>query len=170
MMNRRHSGSFWILQVPGWLLLLYLIFAQGVTAVGYELGVMMGTQEPAETITEVGTAFWYGFALGDLLTYIPILCAGLIGHMKARPWGKIVLSAGLGITLYWPVVCLITVVDARDAAGWRFADETPYWIVLPLIALWGAWGLWALLRESQQLHAEATSKSARSAASEASDA
>ena len=147
MESNRHSASFWLLQVPGWLLLVYLIYAQGIAAFGYDIGVRMGTQEPATTITEVGTAFWYAFALGDLLTYIPILLAGLIGHMCARPCGRILFAAALGITVYWPVVCLIAIVDARDAAGWTLANETPYWIVLPLIALWGAWGLWALVRE-----------------------
>lgn len=148
MMHRTHTRTFWMIQVPGWLLLAYLILAQGVSAIDYELGVSLGTQEPAEAITEVGTAFFYGFALGDLLTYIPILGAGLIGHFRSRPWGRVLLSAALGITVYWPVVCLSTVVAARDVAGWSIASETPYWTVLPLIALWGAWGLWALLRES----------------------
>ena len=60
---------YWLLQIPGWLLLIYLIYAQGISAFGYELGVLMGTQEPIEVVTEVGAAFWYGFALGDLLVY-----------------------------------------------------------------------------------------------------
>jgi hypothetical protein len=150
MIKRKHSLSFWMLQVPGWLLVAYLIYAQGITAFGYEIGVAMGTQEPTEMITEVGAAFWYGFALGDLLTYIPILCIGLVGHLRGKRRGKIALAAGLGITLYWPVVCLVAMVDARDAAGWNITSETPYWIVCLLIASWGAWGLWALLKESQQ--------------------
>lgn len=149
-MKKKRSITFWMIQIPGWLLLVYLILAQGVTAFDYELGVKMGTQEPSETITEVGMAFWYGFALGDLLTYIPILCAGLIGHLLSRAWGRIILAAGLGITVYWPVVCLITVVDARGAAGWNIGSETPYWVVLPLIALWGVWGLWAVAMGAQQ--------------------
>jgi hypothetical protein len=142
-----------MLQVPGWLLLAYLIYAQGITAFGYEIGVAMGTQEPTEMITEVGAAFWYGFALGDLLIYIPILCVGLIGHLRCKRWGHIAFAAGLGITLYWPVVCLVAMVNARDADGWNIASETPYWIVCLLIASWGAWGLWALLKESQQENA-----------------
>ena len=151
-MEVKRSASFWMLQVPGWFLLVYLLVAQGITAFGYELGVKMGTQEPVETITEVGAAFWYGFALGDLLTYIPILLAGLIGHMRAHTWGRVLFAAALGITVYWPLVCLVALVDARDAHGWSIANETPFWIVLPLIALWGAWGLWALVKESQQGH------------------
>jgi hypothetical protein len=139
-----------MLQLPGWLLLAYLVYAQGITAFGYEFGVALGTQESADKITEVGTAFWYGFALGDLLIYIPILCIGLIGHLRGKPWARTALSAALGITLYWPVVCLIALVDARDAAGWNIASETPYWIVCLLIAFWGAWGLSVLFKESRQ--------------------
>ena len=61
-MRRKRGFVFWALQVPGWLLLVYLIYAQGISAFSYELGIAMGTQEPAEAITEVGAAFWYGFA------------------------------------------------------------------------------------------------------------
>ncbi len=146
--------AFWTLQIPGWLLLIYLIYAQGITAFGYDLGVSMGTQEPVEIITEVGVAFWYGFAFGDLVTYIPILLVGLIGHLRAKRWGRIWMAAALGITVYWPIVCLAAVVDARGALGWNLPDEAPYWIVLLLIAAWGAWGLTMVTREPQQLKTE----------------
>ncbi len=146
--TRKRGPTFWVLQGPGWLLLIYLIYAQGISAFSYELGVAMGTQESTAAITEVGAAFWYGFALGDLLTYIPILAAGLIGHLRGTQWGRIALAAALGITLYWPAVCLAALVDARDAAGWNVSSETPYWVVLPLIAAWGVWGLWLVMRES----------------------
>jgi len=140
-MKNKGTG-FWMLHVPGWLLLLYLVYAQVIPAFDYELGVAMGTQESAQQITEVGTAFWYGFAFGDLVIYVPLLFLGLVGHAKKRVWGQITLSAALGITIYWPVVCLAAVVSARDAAGWNLASESSYWVVLPLISLWGLWGLW----------------------------
>ena len=138
--------GFWMLQCPGWLLCLYLIYAQAIPAFDYELGISMGTQEPADQITAVGVAFWYGFTFGDLVTYIPLLTAGLIGHYLGRTWGRVLLGAALGITVYWPVVCLAAVVTARDAVGWNLSNETPYWIVLPAITLWGAWGLWHMMR------------------------
>ena len=141
-----HRPSFWGLQIPGWLLLIYLIYAQGITAFSYDLGVTMGTQEPAETITEIGTAFWYGFAFGDLIVYIPILLIGLIGHLRMTQWGKIWLGAALGITVYWPIVCLAALVDARGAPGWNITDEAPYWIVLLTITAWAVWGLAAITR------------------------
>jgi len=143
----RHGPVFWALQIPGWVLLLYLVYAQGITAFGYDLGVAMGTQEPSETITEVGAAFWYGFALGDLLTYIPILVVGLVGHARGAQWGRVGLAAALGITVYWPIVCLVALVDAREAPGWRISSEAPYWVVCTVIAAWGAWGLAAVMRE-----------------------
>ena len=65
--------NFWLIQVPGWLLLLYLIYAQAIPAFNYESGVSMGTQEPVDVVSGVGVAFWYGFAFGDLLVYIPLL-------------------------------------------------------------------------------------------------
>lgn len=135
----------WWLQIPGWLLLIYLVYAQAIPAFDYELGVRMGTQESAQAITEVGAAFWYGFAFSDLVIYIPLLGAGLIGQLLIRTWWRVVLGAALGITVYWPIVVLATAVDARDASGWNI-DETDYWIVLPLIAVWALFGLFLLAR------------------------
>jgi hypothetical protein len=133
------------MQIPGWLLVTYLVYAQAIPAFDYELGVRMGTQEPASRISEVGAAFWYGFAFADLVFYIPLLAAGLIGLYREAPWGRPVAAAAFGITVYWPVVCLAALVDARGAAEWNLADETAYWLVLPLIAVWGLWGLWQLV-------------------------
>lgn len=148
MKNQRFG--FWVLHGPGWLLLLYLVYAQAIPAFNYELGVAMGTQEPAEQITEVGVAFWYGFAFGDLVVYLPLLALGLIGHGLGRIWGQVTFAAALGITAYWPVVCLSAIVAARGAAGWSLVSELPYWIVLPLITLWGLWGLLQITRQTRQ--------------------
>jgi len=127
-------------------LLLYLVYAQAIPAFDYDLGVAMGTQESAKMVTDVGAAFWYGFAFGDLVIYIPLLALGLIGYWSGTIWGRVLLGSALGITIYWPVVSLATVVAARDATGWQLGNEAPYWIVLPLITLWGAWGLWRVTR------------------------
>jgi len=139
------GSDFWYLQIPGWLLLVYLVYAQAIPALDYDLGVRMGTQESAEQITEVGVAFWYGFAFSDLVIYIPLLAAGLIGHLRGRSWGRVIFGAALGITVYWPVVVLAAAVDARGAQGWTL-DETGFWFVLPAIAVWAIWGLMRLAR------------------------
>jgi len=156
MTTKRRGVAFWALHAPGWLLLIYLIYAQGITAFGYKIGVAMGTQESVDKITEVGAAFFYGFALGDLLTYIPILFFGLLGHFLGKTYGRILIAAALGITIYWPVVCLAALVDARGAAGWNMGAEAPYWIVLSLITAWGVWGLWFILRESKRAQTDSS--------------
>lgn len=138
--------GFWMVQAPGWLLVAYLIYAQAIPAFDYEFGVAMGTQESADRITEVGVAFWYGFAFGDAVAYIPLLAAGLIGYWKGQLWGRVLMSAALGITVYWPIVSLAAVVAARDASGWALGNEAAYWIILPVITLWAVWGLWRVAR------------------------
>ena len=148
-MNRRGIG-FWALQGPGWILVILLILGQGIAAIDYDLAVRMGTQDSTSEITKVGAAFFYGFAFADLVVYIPLLVAGLAGHWLRRTWGTLLLAAALGITVYWPVVCLAADVAARDAEGWNPANVTAFWIALPLVALWAAWGLWRLLRDWPQ--------------------
>ena len=145
------SISFWAIQLPGWILALYLVYAQGIPAFDYDAGVAMGTQEPAGQITEIGTAFFWGFAFGDVATYIPLLMIGLVGHYMAKPWAKIPLAAALGITVYWPVVALGSISAARNVEGWNLPKENEYWIVLPIILLWASWGLWHLVRTSNHV-------------------
>jgi len=144
------SVGFWGLQGSGWLLVAYLIYAQGIPAFDYDLGVKMGTQEAAEQITEVGVSFWYGFAFADAVIYIPLLVAGLVGLWRANSWARVLTGAALGITVYWPVVVLAAAVKARNAAGW-YLDESGYWVVLPLISLWALWGLWWVARYRNRL-------------------
>ena len=136
--------EFWIIQVPGWLLFLYLIVAQCISAFDYSLGVRMGTQEPAERITEVGVAFFKGFARADLV-YAQLLALGLAGHFWDAAWSGPILGAALGITVYWPIVCLSAVRAARGAAGWDLPKEAQYSVVLPGISFWGAVALIALV-------------------------
>ena len=137
--------AFWAFQISGWLLVIYLIVAQCVSAVSYSKGVQMGTQEPAEKITEVGVAMFWAFAFADLVFYTPLLALGLAGQLFGAAWAPVILAAALGVTIYWPVVCLATVRRARNAPGWSLPKEWQYWLVLPAISLWGLWGLYALL-------------------------
>eukprot|EP00985_Skeletonema_marinoi_P007804 scaffold3479_cov208-Skeletonema_marinoi.AAC.3 len=143
------------LKYPGWALFVYLLIGQGLPAINYDLGVRMGTQDSAEVVTEVGVAFWKGkltsdtgFALGDLIFYIPLLGFGLLTS------NYVALSAALGITTYWPIVCLAAAINAQDAPGWSL-DDTPFLIVLPMISMWGLWCLLLIshdLRKGKKKH------------------
>lgn len=148
---QQRGTTFWLIQGPGWFLFFYLVIAQAIPAFDYQIGVMMGTQESAAVISEVGVAFWKGFAVGDLLIYVPLLGAGLVGHWKSKTWGTVTLAAALGITVYWPVVCLAAVVAARGAGGWELGSETAYWFVLPTITAWGIWAFFSLAHKSRSM-------------------
>ncbi len=128
---------FWFVQLPGWFLFAYLLVAQCAAALNYRLGVRMGTQEPAARVTEIGVAFWKGFAGADLVLYMPLLGIGLAGHAFDAGWARVVLAAALGITAYWPVVCLWALRAAHGVPNWDLRNERQYWRVLPLIAAWG---------------------------------
>ena len=130
--------AFWLIQIPGWLLFAYLLIAQCTSAVSYAFGIRMGMQEPAGRITEVGVAFFKGYAGADLVFYVPLLGLALLAHAMAVSWNAVVLGAALGITVYWPIACLWTVRAARGAAGWNLPKEEQYWMALPIIAGWGA--------------------------------
>lgn len=135
------ATAFWLIQGPGWLLFAYLAIAQGLAALNYDLGVRMGTQEPTSKITEVGAAFWWGLAAADLAFYMPLLGVALVGHWIGTGWATPAMAAALGVTVYWPLASLFTIMRARNAPGWSLPKEHQYWIVLPLIALWGAGAL-----------------------------
>lgn len=136
---------FWIIQIPGWLLFAYLSIAQCTAALSYSLGVRMGTQEPHEKVTDVGVAFFKGFAGADLVFYTPLLGIGLLGHFSGTSWTDLVLGAALGITIYWPITCLWAVRAARGTQGWDLPKEAQYWVVLPIITIWGVFALLLLL-------------------------
>lgn len=147
--GKTRGFRFWSIQGPGWILLVYLTWAQGITAFSYDLGVRLGTQESPESITHVGAAFWYGFAFADLVTYIPLLLAALLGHLRGTNWGRLALAAAAGVSVYWPVVCLAAMVKARTAAGWHLASELPYWFVCGVVLAWGCWALAVALSDRE---------------------
>jgi hypothetical protein len=62
-----------------------------------------------------------------------------------RARSPLVLGFALGVTIYWPIACLWAVCAARGAFGWSLPKEAQYWVVLPIIALWGVVGLIILL-------------------------
>ena len=126
-----------VIEIPGWILLAYLVVGQCLPAIHYDWGVQMGTQDSAQTVTAVGVAFWKGFATADLVVYVPTLGYGLwTGHVTC-------LAAALGMTAYWPTVCLVAALYARQAPGWTLEDR-PYLFVLPMFILWASWGLFRL--------------------------
>ena len=133
------------------------LIGQGLPAINYELGVRMGTQDSADVVTEVGVAFWKGFALADLVFYIPLLGYSLAAYNERKETNKTYLAAALGITVYWPIVCLKAAISARGAPGWSL-DDRPFLILLPAIVAWVAWQMLCLERGSSKRSAKGKQK------------
>ena len=102
----------------------------------------MKTQEPVEVIGPIGMAFYKAFSVADTFVYLPILISGLLLHLSTgdSPDNKsslILLAAAYGITVYWPIDCLAAVIYAKGSWNLQEEAEAEYFLVLPVIALWG---------------------------------
>ena len=133
------------MQCPGWALLLYLVYSQAIAAINYEHGLLFAAWERSAALAESDIGVWYGFVLADLVVYVPLLAAGLSGIWLGAPWRRPVFGAALGITLYWPVAILATIVATRESNQSVLTSDPVYWVMLPLIVVWALWAMWRTL-------------------------
>ena len=68
--------SYWLLLGPGWLLLAYLVYAQAIPALDYDLGVSMGTQETAYWIVLPLIMIWATWALFQMAKELKLSSKG----------------------------------------------------------------------------------------------
>ncbi len=139
MTNKRTNG-FWILMIPGILILLMLIFGQMMSFINYEFTVSIGLQESVDVFGDFGVAMNKAFGVADTIIYLPLLVFGLLGLWKKRSWGVSALIGALAITAYWPLVYIFFVIYADGLPGFNFTDFTSFIIVLIVISAYGLWG------------------------------
>ena len=150
-MNDKRKTGFWILIGIGILLNIIYLFGQTMALINYDFAVLIGLQEPASELTEVGVALNKGFGLGDTVFYMPLFIIGIIGLTKRTAWGTYAMSGAMAITVYWPVVALSTLFFAKGSEGFHFTDYSSYSVLLSLIAIYGLWGLWFLYKNRESL-------------------
>ena len=139
MTNKRTNG-FWILMIPGILILVMLIFGQMMSFINYEFTVSIGLQESVEVFSEFGVAMNKAFGVSDTIIYLPLLVSGLLGLWQKKSWGVSALIGALAITAYWPIVHIFFVIYANGLPGFNFTDYTSFIIVLIVISTYGLWG------------------------------
>jgi hypothetical protein len=71
--------------------------------------------------------------------------------IKKKYWGLFSMFGALAITIYWPVVCLSTLIFAKSSPGFGFTDYLSYSILLPIICLYGLWGLLFIYKNRNEL-------------------
>ena len=150
-MKTNRTLAFWLLIGIGILLNIIYLLGQTMAVINYDFTVSIGLQEPVNEITEIGVALNKGFGLGDTIFYMPLFVLGIIGLVKRSAYGLYSMIGAMAITVYWPIVCLVTVYFAKGATGWHFSDYLSYSILLSLIAIYGLWGFWYLFKNRDLL-------------------
>jgi len=140
----KRGMGFWVLQGIAIMLLIMLLSGQTLSLFDYELAVSLGLQESVEEVTKVGVSFAKGFAFGDTVFYIPILFLGVLGLFKNKTWGLYSMLGALAITVYWPAVHLFAVFVGKEHLNLSVEKYQSYYILLPLISIYGLWGMWYL--------------------------
>ena len=153
MSNKREIG-FWVLMIPGLLILFMLSVGQMISFIDYDFTVSLGLQESVNVIGEFGVASNKAFGVGDTLIYLPLLIFGLIGLWQKKRWGLFAMVGALAITAYWPIVNLFFLYFAKDLPGFNFTDFVSYTIILSLISVYGLWGMWYIYRNRITLSIE----------------
>jgi hypothetical protein len=61
------------------------------------------------------------------------------------------MFGALLITVYWPIVSLVTIFIGRGAMNLNLDKYVSYSIVIPLIEIYGLWGMWYLYKNRNEL-------------------
>jgi len=150
-MSKKRTAGFWFLMIPGFVILLMLIFGQMMAVIDYDFTVSIGMQEPAEVFDEFGVAMNKAFGVSDTLIYLPLLFFGLIGLWLKKPWGLFTMHGALAITAYWPVMHIFYVLYAEGLPGFNFTDFTSFITTLTIITLYALWGMYYLYKNRKSL-------------------
>ncbi len=150
MADKRTVG-FWVLMIIGILITAMVLLGQTMSFINYDFTVSIGLQESRDAIGEMGVAINKGFGVGDTIIYLPLLVIGIVGLWLRKKWGLFAMIGALGITAYWPMVCLFFLLFARHAPGFYSNSFTSYTILLTAITVYGLWGFWYLYRNREIL-------------------
>ena len=150
MTNRRPIG-FWVLMILGMLFSVMLLLGQTMSFINYDFTVSIGLQESKDVVSEMGVAINKGFGVGDTIIYLPLLVIGIVGLWLRKKWGLFAVVGALGITAYWPMVCLFFLIFAKGTPGYNFTSFTSYIIMLTAFTVYGLWGLWYLYKNHRKI-------------------
>ena len=148
-MKYKKDVGFWALILVASVLFVFLIIGQTLSVIDYDLTLNLGLQESEEEIGKVGIAFAKGFAFADTIFYGPILVLGILGLLKGKKWGAVLMLAALGITVYWPIVHLYAIYIDTEAITLNQEKYISFPIVLGLIIIYGLWGIYYLYKSSR---------------------
>jgi len=145
-MENKKGFGFWVLIIVSIVLVVFLIIGQTLSLIDYDLALSLGLQESEKEIGKVGIAFAKGFAFGDTIFYVPLLVFGILGLLKGKKWGTVLMLGALGISIYWPIVHLYAIYIDTEAITLNPEKYISFPIVLSLIIIYGLWGIYYLYK------------------------
>jgi hypothetical protein len=139
MNNSKRSAAYRV--IVGFLAfdLIFLLAGQTLCLFDYDFTVRMGLQEDSKAIGEYGIQVNRAFGLGDTVVLIPLTALALIGLVLKKRWALTALAAAMGVTLYWPFVCIGLFSFLDGVAGYTLVPGFTYWVAFGLhmgFALW----------------------------------
>jgi hypothetical protein len=150
-MTERRPIGFWVLMILGILFCVMLLVGQTMSFINYDFTVSIGLQESKDIVGEMGVAINKGFGVGDTIIYLPLFVTGIAGLWFRKGWGLFAMVGALGITAYWPMVCIFFLLFAKGSPGFNFTDFTSYTILLTAFTVYGLWGIWYLYKTHRGL-------------------
>ncbi len=143
-MDTKRPLGFRLIIGFGIFMIAFMLLGQTMSFIDYDFTVSLGLQEHGDIVTAIGVAMNKGFGLADTIVYIPLVALGIAGLFMRRQWGVFAMMGAMGITAYWPIVCLSFIYFAKGAPGFAFTRYGAYTVLLSTISLIGIWGMWYL--------------------------
>ncbi len=144
-MNRISFGYRFLITTSS-ILAILLLASQTLALIDYDLAISLGLQETVDEISEMGIVWAKGFAFGDTVIYLPLLIIGIIGVLKRKKWGLFSLFGSMAISVYWPLVHLHAIYYGHSVFNLSPEKYVTFFVLLPLIVIYGLWGMWFLYR------------------------
>ena len=142
------SLSIWSLIAGMIFLTVMILLGQSSAVFNYDFAVSLSLQESADKVGSHFVQFNRAVGAADTVAYIPLLVASIIGLLLRQRWALYTTAAVMGISLYWPVICLFMMLFMSGESGYNFPLSPSYVAIFVAVMAFGAWGLYVCIQHS----------------------
>lgn len=143
--------AFWIIVVFLAVSIALMLAGQTMAVLDYDLAVRLGLQESPAEVGEFGVQVNRAFGAGDTLVYVPLLAVSLAGLLLRKRWSLLTTAAAAGVSAYWSVTILFTLLFLRGVPGYEYVPGAEIWLFVIAYAVLGVSGLCYLLFRADTL-------------------
>ena len=145
------STAFWIIVAVLTPSVVLMSMGQTVAVFDYDLAVQLGLQESLAQVSEFGVQVNRAFGAGDTFVYIPLMLISLVGLFLRKRWSLLTTAAVAGISTYWSVTTIFTLLFLRGVPGYTYVPGFDIWFFVCVYAILGIFGLFYLLFRGESL-------------------